>query len=296
MSAPLLSVVVACSPGPRERAPDLAWLDALAASCAGLDAELLLVGFEGARVPRRPQTSGAPMHRALDAAGPVVPDRWAAGLLAARGRHVAFTTDLCVVDDGWARAAVAALEAGAAAVGGPISPAASLSSTGRAVHALRFGRLPRAAGRHDVDDVAADNAAYARESLLAHAGDLGGGFWEVEANRRLRAARLPLVFDGAMSATFTGGEALGGLLRQRFRHGIHAGAWRVATGARRPAQIVLAAPAVPAVLLARTMRASGLPGAAVPHFLALATAWAAGEVIGATRAHRQRNGGARMPK
>ena len=286
MTLPALSVVVARAPG--ERAPahaPSAWWEALAHACAGVDAEVIAVGFPRAAPPVAAE--GVPSRVAVDAgARETTPERWGRGLAAARGRVIAFTTDLCVVEPGWARAALDAIASGAAAVGGPIRPIAGISRTDRAVHLLRFGALPRVDGRIDVHDVAADNAAYDRQALLAHGGDLGRGFWEVEANRRLRAAGHRLVFDSRMAAGFAGGERLGSLLGQRFRHGRHAGAWRVETGARSGWQVAVASPLVPFLLLARALRRHGPLGAygafpVAPEFLALGAAWAAGEAVGA---------------
>lgn len=298
MSAPRLSVVVACAPGRRAgdaTAAACAAIEALARSCAGIDAELLLVGCAG-DVPAGalgPSVSRLVRVPASDAA--LVPRRWALGLAAARGDVVAFTTDLCRVDVGWARTALEAIAGGAVAVGGPLHPGTRLSPTDRAIFHLRFGSLAAPADTiAEVHDVAADNAAYDRRALAGLGSSFGDGFWEVEANRRLRADAGRLVFHGGMAAEYVGGEALGSLTAQRFAHGRHAGAWRVAIGVRRWWLVVLAAPLVPLVLLdrarrrrARTSRLPSLADAS-PAFLVLASAWAAGEAMGALAAWRGR--------
>jgi hypothetical protein len=284
-AAPLLSVVVAHAPGMTSLAvplSDAAWLRALARSCHGLDAELILVGFDaGASL----DGAGLPTCVLVDAPrSALTPVRWARGLDVARGRVVAFTTDACVVDAAWARTAVAALVDRIVAVGGPIRSTGHLSRTARAVYQLRFGRLPASDGRViPVDDVAADNAAYLRAPLLEHGGDFRHGFWEVDANRRLRAAGWSLAFHGDMGVEFVGGEQLATLLWQRFAHGRYTGAWRIAIGVRRAWQVVVASPLVPFVMLARTLRGGRRPQvpAAIPEFLLLASAWAMGEALGA---------------
>lgn len=284
---PVLSVVVACTPrrNAHAAAVEPPWLTALRRSCAGLDAEIVVVG--AATRVAADDLACVVLPAPTDS---LVPIRWAVGIEAAHGTVIAFTTDLCVVHPGWARAALAAIARGAAAVGGPLTPGAGLTRTDRAVYHLRFGALPdETAGCIDVPDVAADNAAYHRATLLKVGGSFAAGFWEIEANRRLRAAGHPLVFCGDMRAEFVGGEALLRLARQRGAHGRQAGAWRVAVGARRAWQVALAAPLVPLVLLARAMRRQrarrnthgASPVAVAPEFLVLASAWAAGEAAGA---------------
>jgi hypothetical protein len=298
MTAPRLSVVMACAPGRHVRdatADARSAVEALARSCAGIDAELLLVGL-GDDAPLG--TLGSPprsVGRIPASAAALVPRRWALGLAAARGDVVAFTTDLCRVDAGWARAALDAIAGGAAAVGGPLHPATALSPTDRAIFHLRFGALAATTDAiAEVHDVAADNAAYDRRALMALGTSFDEGFWEVEANRRLRADGRRLVFHGGMIAAYVGGEALGSLTAQRFAHGRHAGAWRVAIGVRRWWHVVLASPLVPLVLLDRARRrragAGRLPSLAEasPAFLLLASAWAAGEAMGALAAWRGR--------
>ncbi len=297
-AAPALSVVVACTSrrGALPAAVDEpAWLSALRESCAGVDAEYVLVGAAPAAGASDPACVVVP---APD--GSLVPVRWELGLLAARGTVVAFTTDLCAVSRGWATAAIAAIARGATAVGGPISPGANLTRVGQAIYQLRFGALPpRVTGCTEVQDVAADNAAYRRATLLAIGGALARGFWEVECNHRLRAAGHGLVFCGEMRAVFVGGESLRGLVRQRYLHGRQSGRWRVHVGARRTWQVVLATPLVPFVLLARAARRCAASGRAThalhvaPEFLVLAAAWAAGEAVGATAHGRARSTTAR---
>lgn len=288
---PALSVVVARTPRPgASHAADAdvpAWLAALRRSCAGVDAEFVIVGDQSPVAWDDPACVAV-----LAPPGSLVPVRWALGLGVARGAVVAFTTDLCAVDPGWARAALDAIARGAAAVGGPLVPAPGLTRTARAVYHLRFGAIPaHATGCVAVDDVAADNAAYRRATLLEVAAPFDEGFWEVEANRRLRVAGHALRFCADMRAAFIGGEALWPLAGQRFAHGRHAGAWRVATGMRRPWQVVAAAPLVPAVLLGRALgrartHGRGVGALTVPAFLVLASAWAAGEAVGAATGWR----------
>ena len=91
-------------------------------------------------------------------------------------------------------------------------------------------------------------------------------------------------------------ERLGGMLRQRFRHGREFGESRVTRHRESRVRLLLSAPLVPLVLVARIgqrVRTSGRHGprfvAALPWLFILAVAWAAGEVAGAWRADTRRS-------
>jgi hypothetical protein len=181
------------------------------------------------------------------------------------------------------------IEAGATGVGGPFDLAPHTSVTDWAVFYLRYSAFLHAPARRGVaTEIAGDNAAYRRDALDRHAASFGEGFWEVDFHHRVRAegGTLALVPDAAV--TFGRSFPFGTILRQRFVHGRHFGAGRVASGARRAWQVVLAAPVVPLVLV-RRIAARVLPhprhrrrfALALPASLALAAAWSAGEAWGA---------------
>jgi hypothetical protein len=92
----------------------------------------------------------------------------------------------------------------------------------------------------------------------------------------------------AATAGFGPSYPFGTIARHRFEHGRHFGAWRTREGGESTLRVAAPAPLVPFALLARAgRRALRLPGhrrsflGASPWFLALATAWAAGEAAGA---------------
>jgi hypothetical protein len=261
-------------------------LTALRAACAGIDTEILVADAsadESAQIAR----DALPDARVLTLpAGTLVPSLWGAGLREARGRIVAFTIAQCVVDPGWAHALLDGIRSGAAGVGGRLGVRGGTSATGRATFYLRYSAWLSVADGPSAE-IAGDNAAYDHEALRSVREPGGGPFWEVEAHARFRAAGRRLVVHPGATAWFTDRTALGTMAARRFAHGRHSGAFRVRSGIRTRWQMVLGAPFVPFVLLARVARrVSGAPGHMVGFatslgaFFVLAAAWAAGEAIG----------------
>jgi hypothetical protein len=249
------------------------------------------VGLRGVRVLRRP-------------GGGLVPRLWAEGLRATGASLVAFSTSSMVPREGWLDALVERLDgSGAAAVGGPIVPAAGLNRTDRAVYLLRYVNylppLPYAVS----PEPPGDNALYSRDALVGWApptffdsGQEGGrcppyeegGFWEAEVHEALRARGETLAMAEGAAVTYHGGIALGAAVGQRFRHARRYGTLR---GARMtgPGRLLRAAggPLVPVVVgrrIIQGLRARDEPlgrwRAAFPRLAALLAAWAAGEALG----------------
>lgn len=260
---------------------------ALEAGCNGVDTELLVVG-DGLGPITAPSFGRV---RLIDCAPDrLAPERWGDGARVADGRVVAFTTDQMRVGTGWGRALVASVDAGAAGVGGTITLDARADADTAAAHLIRFSAfLPGAhRERHAVADVAGDNAAYSRAAISAHADLLSEGFWEVEFHHRFAREGLGLEMIPDAPASLVGPVAIGALARQRFVHAREFGTTRVRRHGASRWRIVLAAPLVPWVLLARMRRraqadaasAGRFPGL-LPRLAWLACAWAAGEAVGA---------------
>jgi hypothetical protein len=270
---------------------------ALDQSCTGLSAELIVVGAgpQGfGELPRGGFTGIRTKQCPEDALTPVL---WGEGVRLARGRLVAFTTDQMRVSPGWARSLLVAASDGVAGVAGPIDLGPNTGATTAAAYFLRFSafapeRWPKAAPARDIPG---DNAAYLREAVMRHADLLYDGFWEVEFHRRFEREGLSLQMTPDARATFVGPVSFGAMFRQRFRHGKEFGISRVLRHGESRAKLLLAAPLVPFVLMARI----GKRAAAVPRtrgrFLAalmplgvLAGSWAAGEAAGALHAGARR--------
>lgn len=286
-SPPLLSVVVASVESARTL--DEA-LGALRASTAGMDVEIWVADASSDGSARLAAAYGTPVRLIEREPGILTPVLWADGIRRSTGTYVALTTGHCVVPPGWARALVEALSEGAAAAGAGLVPLPTASPLDRAICYLRYaGFLDLTTGpARPVPELPGDNAAYQGVELRAFASGRSDGFWELDYHRMLRARGGSLVAVPGATAGFGRSFPLSTILRHRFEHGRHFGAWRVGGGGESAARVVLPAPLVPFALLARAgrqaMRRAGHRRAflgAAPAFLALATAWAAGEATGA---------------
>jgi hypothetical protein len=201
---------------------------------------------------------------------------------------VAFTIGHVSVTRTWAHALVNGLEH-AAGVGGPLVLARDAGIVDWAVFYLRYSAfLPSQLPDGSVaGEIAGDNAAYTRTALARHASTLADGFWEVEFHRHLRADGASLGATTQATAAFNGSSPFWCIARHRYQHGRHFGASRMAHGSSA-LRIVAAAPLVPLVLAWRAARRVWREREhrrrfllAMPLFLTLAAAWAAGEAHGA---------------
>ena len=281
-----LSVVIAAGEG---RQSITSCLEHLSVACAGMSHELLVVTRAGDDIPtlaRDLAPSTIVVEGPADALTPVL---WALGMRRARGKVIGITTAQFAVKPGWALAMCRAITGGATGAGGAITLREGTSIADIALFYLRYAKFltQPSVAPHVVHDIPGDNAAYDARALAARSATWADGFWEVDFHRRLGASER-LVHLPDAEAAFAAGMPLLSMIKQRFEHGRHSGAWRIASAIRSRAAVLLGAPAVPAVLAVRTARRV-LPIrshrrrflTALPAFFLLATAWAAGEFWGA---------------
>ena len=226
-------------------------------------------------------------------AGTLTPVLWGTGLRAARGSSIAFTSEQVRVTPTWARTLLSALASGAVGAGGPIELGSDPDAATAAAYFIRFSAYsPRTwPVPSRARDIPGDNAAYRREALLRHPDLLEDGFWEVEFHRRFEREGGTLQMEPGARASLVGPVPFGPMLRQRYRHAREFGSSRVERHGERRLKLLLLAPLVPPLLLARMARRA-LPAArerrlflgALPWLALLSTAWAAGEAAGAVGA------------
>lgn len=287
-STPDLTIVVAAWPDDRGLA------ECLAALVPQLNSrtEVLIAGRGDSGVA----SLGHPQIRRLVEDRGLIPDRWAAGIRAARGRVVAITTAHFRPDPDWVssiRAAHGRLDS--AGIGGPIDPPSGPGPVGWATYFLRYSAYFDYDREQDVPDLAGDNASYKRAVIEEYPELLQNGFWELDFHRRVRASGRRLTFVPSIRVALHHSFGFFCFLRQRFKHGVQFGSARFQTGNRlfRLAAIA-AAPIIPVILIcktaARAIRGRQSFGAfmlSLPVLACFVMAWASGEVYGYLNAGRR---------
>lgn len=229
--------------------------------------------------------------------GTLTPRLWLEGYARSSGTAVAFTIGHCVVPPDWLVELQNALSSGAAGAGGPIALATGSSLLDAAVYFLRYSAFMREASADPQPalEIAGDNSMYVHAEVSAHLAPDADGFWEVDVNRRLRKGGGALLWVPRACVSFGRSAPLRVISRHRFAHGKHSGSWRSVEGSVSRWRIILAAPLVPFVLLARIYNRvhsargdTGLVVRCAPLILWLAACWAAGEAVGAATAHHAR--------
>lgn len=236
--------------------------------------------------------------------GALVPELWREGLQRTQTPLVAFSTAAMVPCRGWLRALVARLdETGAAVVGGPIVPGATLTRFDRALFLQRFWNYLPPLAQQGAIEPPGDNALYRREALGGLEPLWQQGFWEAPIHRqlRLRGERLEMAPEAVLA--FQGGSHPLTVLRHRLAHARNYAAGRCAHwGFWQRVGRLAAVPVVPALLAARIVgalhgRARPLRSWAVaaPHLALLLAAWSFGEALGTWTGHSRHSPGKDHP-
>jgi hypothetical protein len=284
-----LSVVVACDgmlPALTDR------LRAIEQACAGIRAEIIVVHPKEDEIafPRGDSLSMA----SVGASSRLVPVLWGAGIAVARGAVVALTTTQFRVSANWAtRLLEAFADSSVVGAGGTMALADGASMFTRAVFLVRYSEHMALPSTPAPREIAGDNAAYRRDAVLRVACDVARGFWEVDVHRLMRAEGGRIVRAPAAVAVFAPAFTAAEMLRNRYVHGSHFGAYRVRALGWPRWRAIAVTPLVPAVLLARIvgrLRRAGQSLTAVavllPAMVPLLIAWALGEARGACSRHR----------
>ena len=280
---PSLSVIIACChPGPDTDET----VARLLAECRSHGAICWLIdgsrnGLADSYESRFPDLRGC---RAP--ADTLVPALWTRGIQACESEIVVLTITDCRPCVGWLDAVAQAPWGDLAALGGSFVLPPDARAHDGAVFALRFGRYAATRGRREVDDIAADNAAYRRDLLEGLREHWSAGFWEHFLNRQLRAAGHRLLFEPKMAVEFRNGAPHWAMIRARFSHGRRYAFDRMKGAPRQAAALrAFLAPALVPLLLGRSlaqMRANRQHGVVrvFPSLLAYIVAWSAGELAG----------------
>lgn len=240
-----------------------------------------------------------PGVRVVNRSGPaLVPELWARGAEAARGRMIAFTTADFVPAPDWIAQIRRHHALGYEAVGGAIENGARSSAVQWAVYFCRYAAYMPPFSPRAVAQIAGDNASYQR-AALEHCADLTGrGFWEYTVNERLYRDGRSLLLTPALRVTHACAPGAWKFCRQRFAHGHVFGMQRAAAASTARRAVYLAAsPAIPCAVLAKITRRVvanrrhvGSFVRALPLVVLFTLAWAGGETLGYLQGSLRRAG------
>lgn len=289
---PALTIIVAEAAGN----PDFtATLGALEVACVGILTEVVLV-----RPPGPPPIRGFESLDIREVASPIeslVPDRWGIGVREAKGANFACLTSELLVRPEWAATLLSAMTTQVGGTGAAIALDASASITAGAIYLIRFQAfLPSdEGGAWRLDNIPGDGAVYSREAVMAYPELLAHGFWEAEFHRRFRNEGREMRYWNKPLSSYRTSLGLGDAMKIRARHASGYGWTRVVEHGEPAIRLLLAAPVVPIVLVARIFRRAGRSRGmlrhailSLPAVLVLAVAWAWGEATGAWSARRAR--------
>ena len=218
----------------------------------------------------------------------LVPELWARGAEAARGRAIAFTTADFVPAPDWIAQIRRHHALGYQAVGGAIENGARSSVVQWAVYFCRYAAFMPPFAPQAAVQIAGDNASYQRSALERCADLTAQGFWEYAVNERLRRDGGVLLLTPALRVTHASAPRAWQFCRQRFAHGRVFGAQRAAAASTgRRAVYLVAFPTIPCVVLAKIARRVvakrrhfGAFLRALPLVILFTFAWAGGEALG----------------
>ena len=271
-------------------------LAALAAEPGAEGVETILVegrpgaGEEPGGTP--PEDGAPPGLVRLVRPGLNMPRLKAEGAAAARGGAIAFLEPKGVPAPGWLAAARAALAARpGAALGGPVTAAPGGGAADGAAYLFEYAAFaPDRLAAEGLRDLPGNNMILPAAALRSLCGDIleAQGLNKPFCQARLVAGGVPLSLAPGLEVRLHSRHRLGALLASRFRYARCFGGTRAALAPRRRLWAYrLGAPAIPALLLARHLRAMGRadgrasrPRGVLPALAALCLAWSAGEALG----------------
>ncbi|MCS6953511.1 MAG: glycosyltransferase family 2 protein [Bryobacterales bacterium] len=239
-------------------------------------AERIRTAFPWVRVMHHPGPATVPQLRRL-------------GVMAAQGELVGIIEEHCVAEPGWIVEAQATHSSGHyGAVGGPVLDNGYKRRRDWVVYFCEYsGFLPPFPDR-EYAELNGANIAYRRRVLLEHADLLEKGFWEAALHPVLLAKGIRFRAAPRMRVRHCGPFPFGYYLRQRYLFSrAFAGARRELLAPQSRLAYLVAAPAVPLLLLLRMARRVGHDARlkrefvrTLPWIAVALTVYAAGEWVG----------------
>ena len=181
-----------------------------------------------------------------------VPQLRRIGAEQARGEIVAIIEEHCLAAENWLASLSASFSAGYVAVGGPVDFRKDSRLRDWITYFVEYNSYLPPWPDGDTFNVGSANAAYKRETLLSHLAVLNDGYWEAALHPKLLAEGKKFRSVPSMIVYHRGPFDYFYYLRQRYLFSrAFSGARRGTISAGQRAFYLLAAPAIPLLLLSR---------------------------------------------
>lgn len=181
-----------------------------------------------------------------------VPQLRAIGVQHAEGSIIAIIEEHCLAADDWLATLSAAFSADYVAVGGPVDFRPDGRLRDWITYFIEYNSYMPPWTDEDSHNVGSANAAYRRETLNSNLSLLGTGYWEAALHPKLLAEGAKFRSVSRMIIYHRGPFDYGYYVKQRYLFSrAFAGARRGTVSSAKRAVYLLAAPAIPFLLLAR---------------------------------------------
>jgi hypothetical protein len=223
------------------------------ALAVGPEFEILLCRTSADRSADVALPPGLPVRWLACAPGSRIPEMWRDGIVAAGGELVALLTAHCLPTESWMEAVRRLRFApDVAGIGGSFTNPPDAAALSWAIYLLRYAPFSRPVSSPAAGNIAADNAVYRRQDILACQDLLPRGFWELEYHRQFAARGLRLELSSDLVVIhenrYTGAQ----FASQRRAHGFEFGRDRARLlGTPRLLAYLAATPAIPLVLFGK---------------------------------------------
>jgi hypothetical protein len=283
--APRLSIIVA-SVGPGDDLQSALCDLAHGGSASGVEV-ILVERVSDVVQPERPGApDGVVRIRVPDTA--TLPRLLGTALEYARGEIIAITDTRCELDEGWAATLLRAHESPYPVIGGAVDPGAIRRLVDWAAYLTDYGQFMLPLTEGIAAELPGNNISMKRWTLERGREFTHGEFWKTYWCGQLQADGLQLYLAPQLTVRYRCGYDLWPFLVRRFHHGRCFAGMRLRQlrGLKRVAYLA-GAPALPVMLLARTVRAVlpkrrhvGKLVLAMPMIFLAMLSWALGELVG----------------
>ncbi len=185
----------------------------------------------------------------------LIPELWGIGINQSAGDYIAVTTTHFVPAKNWLGETLKVHKNQYAGVGGAIENDDKAGLISWAVYFCRYSRYMLPFAVEDVEDFAADNASYKRDSLERVIPAMENGFWEVFVHQEMKKQKMSLLLTPNIVVYHLDSFTFRGFMRQRFWHGRQFGSTRSSNiPAFKRAMLGLLSPIIPFIYLYRITR------------------------------------------